>query len=371
MPRVVIAGGGVIGCATAYYLARGGADVTVIERGDLGSESSSAAAGMLAPLSDEGADRGPDFQALSLDSFALYDTLLDELAETGIDLRYTRSGVLHLALADHEAAALRHRMDAQQHLAPDNRFLTGDDLRAAEPQASPAAVAGLLSPSEHYLDPKRLVLALAEASRRLGVRFLTGTAVTSLLRKNGSPTGVRAGGAVFTADAVLLAGGAWTARLARSIGVNVPVYPVRGQMLSLRGPAEPLRRIIWGERAYLLPREDGQTFVGATVEDVGFRKRTTGSGLAQLRRTAAELVPTLASATVVNHWVGLRPASPDGLPMLGRLPGFDNAWVATGHFRNGILLTPITGQLMAEGILAGTPPARLAPFSPDRFSLDS
>ncbi len=366
MADVVIVGGGVIGCASAYFLARSGASVTLIERGQLGSEASGAAAGMLAALSDEGGTRGPEFQQLCLDSLTLYETLLPELAATGVDLRYSRAGVLHLALDAHEATALRRRYDEQRGLAPENLWLEGAALRAQEPQTNPRAVAGLLSPREHYLDPQRLVLALAEAARRAGVRIETGCSVKALAPEGGRVR-VETEDGSFDADSVLLAGGPWTAELAATLGAVVPVTPVRGQMISLRGPSTPLRHIVWGEPAYLLPREDGQTFVGATVEQAGFVKETTAEGLAKLRAAAATLVPELADADLVRSWAGLRPSTPDGLPILGQLRGHDNIWVATGHYRNGILLAPITGQLMAEGILAGKAPERLQPFSPARF----
>jgi glycine/D-amino acid oxidase-like deaminating enzyme len=139
-------------------------------------------------------------------------------------------------------------------------------------------------------------------------------------------------------------------------------------MLALAGPATPLRRVVWGERAYLVPRENGMTFVGATVEDVGFRKRNTIAGVRRLRRGAVGLAPGLGMARQVSAWAGLRPGSPDGLPIIGRLPGWENAWVSTGHFRNGILLAPISGRLLAESISAGRPSAELAPFSPARFA---
>ncbi len=176
MPDVVIVGGGVIGCATAMFLADQGASVTVLERGELAGEASGAAAGMLAALSDEGGDRGPAFQALCLDSLALYQTLLPQLETTGVDLRYRSTGVLHLALTDDEATHLRRRYDDQRSLAPENQWLEGAELFKAEPEASRRAVAGLLSPREHYLDPQRLVLALAVRRPRHGRKDRDGDA---------------------------------------------------------------------------------------------------------------------------------------------------------------------------------------------------
>lgn len=368
MPRVVIVGGGIIGCAAAYYLAGAGASVTLLERGAFAGEASGAAAGMLAALSDEGGDRGPDFQQLCLESLALYEDLLPELGKTGIDVRHSRGGVLHLALSQREAVSLQQRFQAQRENAPENLWLEGSDVFGEEPQASPAATAALLSPREHSLDARQLTLAFAAAARSAGAVLEEGIAVRGFLRTKGKVTGVLANGQRYEADAVLLAGGPWTAALAAKLGANVPVRPVRGQMISLRGPAEPLRRVVWGERAYLVPREEGQTYVGATVEEAGFRRRNTAAGVARLRRSAAELVPALAKAELVRAWSGLRPATPDGLPILGPLPGLANVWVATGHFRNGILLAPITGKLVTEGLTSGRVPAQLRPFLPSRFT---
>jgi glycine oxidase len=325
---------------------------------------------MLAALSDEGGDRGPAFQKLCLDSFDLHQELLPELEASGIDLRYRRSGVLHLAMSVPEAGHLRRRFDAQKALSPGMAWLEGEDLRRAEPEVSTKAVAGLLSPEEHYLDPQRLVLALAEACRRHGVQICTDTAPLRFEGRDGRLAAVRTTASRVEAGSVVLAAGPWTARLARRLGAYVPVVPMRGQMLAL-GPALELNHVIWGERAYLVPRENRLTFVGATVEDVGFRKRTTVHAIRSLRRGAEDMIPALKLARTASTWAGLRPGSPDGLPMLGRLPGWANVWVATGHFRNGILLSPVSGKLMAESIAAGRPLERLKPFDPGRFGMEA
>jgi glycine oxidase len=366
VPDVVVVGGGAVGCASAWFLSREGFSVTLLERGELAGEASGAAAGLLAALSDEGGDRGPEFQKLCLDGFDLYQDLLPELEATGIDLRYRRSGLLHLALGDGEAGHLRRRYEAQKPLSPGMRLLEGEDLFREEPEVSRRAVAGLLSPEEHYLDPQRLVLALAEASRREGVDIRTEAPVLRMTGRGGRLTSVSSPDGRVEATHFVLAAGPWTAALARRLHSFVPVVPMRGQMLAL-GPATPLNHVIWGERAYLVPRENNLTFVGATVEDVGFRKRTTVEAIRRLRRGAEALVPGLRLARMASTWAGLRPGSPDGLPMLGRLPGWSNVWVATGHFRNGILLAPITGKLIAESLAAGRAAARLKRFDPSRF----
>jgi glycine oxidase len=224
----------------------------------------------------------------------------------------------------------------------------------------------MLSPEEHYLDPQRLVLALAEAARRRGVDIRTEAPVVRMGGRAGRLTWARTPRESVSASHFVLAAGPWTAALARRLRSQVPVVPMRGQMLAL-GPATELRHVIWGEEAYLVPRENNLTFVGATVEDVGFRKRTTVEAIRRLRRAAEAMVPGLKLARLASTWAGLRPGSPDGLPMMGLLPGWSNVWVATGHFRNGILLAPITGKLIAASIALGTPVPELRPFDPQRF----
>jgi glycine oxidase len=364
---VVIVGGGIIGCATAYYLSRAGASVVVLERGDIAGEASGAAAGMLAALSGEAGERGPDFDALCLSSQAMYDSLVPELATTGVDIRHQRTGVMHVALTNATASELKARFEFAASRGARATWLEHMALLHAEPQLSPRAVAGYVTPNEQYVDPRLLTQALAEASRREGAIVVPNSPVMRFKRSHGAITSVSTPTATYDCDTLLLAAGPWTLFLAKRLGAHIPVRPVRGQMLSLNGPSTSLRHMIWGDHAYLVPREDGQTFVGATVEEVGYRSRTTMSGIAGLHRGAAGLVPSLASASQRRAWAGLRPASLDGLPVMGRLPKWDNVWVSTGHFRNGILLAPASGELMARSILQGVPDPMLAPFSPERF----
>lgn len=370
MPDVVIVGGGIIGCATAYYLAKEGASVTVLERGPIGDEASGAAAGMLAALSSEGGERAPAFDRLLLESSDLYQSLVPELRKTGIDFHYRRTGVFHLALNDDEAAALRERYEARRKHTDDLRWLDGpSEVLHEEPEANPRAVAAMGSSREEYVDPRRITEALAAAASSLGATVEANAPVTRLRRRDaGRLRGVSTARATYDADTVLLAAGPWTYALAKRLGATIPVRPVRGQMLSLGGPRTPLRHMIWGNHAYLVPREDGQTYVGATVEEAGYRKRTTKAGIGSLRRGAIELVPGLRNARQRRAWAGLRPGSPDGMPIMGKLPGWDNVWVSTGHFRNGILLAPLSGLLVAKSITAAKPDAQLVTFDPARFN---
>lgn len=365
MSSVIVVGGGVIGCATAYYLARDGADVTVMERGDVSGEASGAAAGVLATLSDHGA-HPPFFNRLCADSLRMFDDLLPVLAETGIDVRHRSVGLLEPAVAESEIADLEAQF-ARKRSQDGVRWLDGTQARSLEPGLSPRTRAAILTPATRYLDPQRLTQAFAAAARREGVTIHEHEGVTRFLRRGDRLRGVRTTNRIYEADEIVIAGGPWTTALANRLGANIPVRPVRGQMMSLEGPEMALRHIISGVRALLVPREDGQTYVGATVEEAGYRKHTTVTGLRGLRAGGAAIVPALANATLRRAWAGLRPATPDALPVMGRLPGWRNAWVSSGHFRTGILLSAVSGKLMAQAIATGREDALPRELTPARF----
>ena len=360
---VIVAGGGVIGCSIAYYLACEGVSVAVVERGEIGGEASGAAAGMLAPLAE--VEEGGPFQQLSLDSLRLFPALTETLrSETGIDVEYLPSGILRLAVSDKEERRLRA-------LAADStglplHWLTQDELHTFEPALSMQIRGALYSPLERQVNADRLVQAFARGAARHGAKLRRHLRISGLLMRNSRVTGVRTSDGVMAADHVVLATGPWTRRLAASLGVDLPVFPVRGQMMALPSRSS-LRHIVWGSDGYLVPKANGLVFAGATVEKVGFRRQTTLAGLRSLRDMASSLAPRLAALAPVDSWAGLRPGSADGRPLLGSLPGWDGVSVATGHYRNGILLSPITGRLIARSIIDGSPDEAMAPFSPARF----
>ncbi|MDP2674054.1 MAG: glycine oxidase ThiO [Dehalococcoidia bacterium] len=366
MADVVIVGGGVIGCASAHYLTKAGAGVALLEKGEVAGEASGAAAGMLVP--PPWAAASGDFRDLCLASLRLYPALVGSLLdETSIDVQYLEAGLLVPAESEPAAAALRqvacHGGDEVVPL----EWVEGEPLRRLEPGLSPALPGAAYSPSQRHVNPGLLTQALARGAVGRGATLRQGAGVSAFLRRGGRVTGVRTGaGDTVAADYVVLAAGSWTGRLARRLGAKVPTPPMRGQMLAYRSNA--VRHMIWGEDGYLVPKAGGFLFAGATVEDAGFRPRTTGRGLAGLRRMARSIVPSLRHGEVASAWAGLRPGSPDGLPVIGRLPGWENVYVATGHFRNGILLGPITGKLIAQLITGGRTEVPLAPFDPARFS---
>jgi glycine oxidase len=243
----------------------------------------------------------------------------------------------------------------------------GTPLRGLEPALADSVLGAAYSPQGHHVNSGFLTQALAQGAAARGAVLKQGTAAAGFLRPGSRVAAVRTSdGDTIAADYVVLAAGPWTQRLARRLGVDVPTRPMRGQMLAYHSTA--VRHIVWGEDGYLLPKPGGFLFAGATVEDVGFRPGTTGRGLAEVRRMATAMVPALRYPEVASDWAGLRPGSPDGRPIIGRLPGKDNVFVATGHFRNGILLGPITGRLIAQLITEGKTELPLEPFSPSRFA---
>jgi glycine oxidase len=365
MPSVIVVGGGVIGCATAYYLAREGADVTVLERGEVSSEASGAAAGVLATLSDHG-EHPPFFNQLCDESLRLFDEVLPVLAETGIDVRHRSVGLLEPAVAEDEIPALKAQFERHKDRRG-VRWLDGGQARSMEPGLSPETLAAIFTPDTRYLDPQRLTQAFSEAARREGVTICEHEPVSRFLRRGDRLRGVQTANGTYKADEIVITGGPWTTALANKLGANIPVRPVRGQMMSLEGPPRPLQHILMG-RALVIPREDGQTYVGATLEEIGFRKRNTVSALRALRSGAAAMVPALADAKQRRAWAGLRPATPDALPVMGRIPGWRNAWVSSGHFRTGILLSPLSGKRMAHAIATSSDDELPPELSPLRFA---
>ena len=366
----VIVGGGVVGCAVARALAARGRRVLVLERGRPCSEASWAAAGMLSPLG-EALEPGP-FLALALDSMARWPAFAAELEEeSGTSVGFRACGKLLLAFDDAGRAALRERRRWQEAEGFEVAWLEGDGVREVEPAASRAAAAALHLPRDGQVDNRALGEALWRAAEARGCRFALGETVASLVTDGTRTAGVRtAGGTTVEAGAVVVAAGAWSGGLA-GLPRPVPVRPVRGQMLALRADRPLLRGVVAAPGAYLIPREDGpastRVLVGATMEEAGFARGTTPDAVAALRDAAVRAVPTLADAEVVETWGGLRPGTPDDLPVLGPDPGIAGLHWATGHFRNGILLAPATGVRVAEGVVGAAGPDAFDGFAPDRF----
>ena len=351
--KVIIVGGGVIGCSTGYHLQAAGADVVVLERGEIGGEASGAAAGMLiAPIDDTENEAINELRRASL---AMYPELIERVQDlSGIDVEYKRPGMLRTAMTPGSARGLKAVAARQDGL----EWIDAADVRRVEPALSEDILGATYSEGDADLNQGLWTNALAKAAAVLGAEIRRDVTVTGV-----SDRGVRTSEGIVEGDAVVIAAGPWTGGVRSGFAIKTP--PMRGQMIAYR--SNLLRHAVWGEHGYLVPKRHGFLWAGATVEDAGFRKRTTERGVAGLKAMASRYVPGLKEAEVSSAWAGLRPGSPDGLPVIGRVPGRENVYVAAGHFRNGILLAPVTGALVAEMVLEGRLDERLAPFRPERF----
>jgi glycine oxidase len=364
---IVIVGGGVIGLSIARALAqRGERDVMLIERGQPGAEASWAAGGILAPQVE--ADRADDFFRLAAAGRDLYPAFAESLREeTGIDVQLDRTGTLCLGFTAEEEAELRSRRDWQSGEGLGVEWLTGDEARRIEPCISEQVRCALRLPNDYQVDNRRLIRALLKANERLGVRVIADCNVSELLIENEKVRGVDTSDGFVAAPLVVLAAGAWTS-LINSSGMALPkLEPVRGQMLCYETRLPIARHVIYGSHGYLVPRSDGRLLAGSTTEWAGFDKRVTEEGVRAIRSMAIEIAPALAQLTPVDSWAGFRPRAKDDLPVLGPCKEIAGLFYATGHYRNGILLAPITAQLIAAAIVDGATPAMLAAFSADRF----
>lgn len=364
---VAIVGGGVIGCAIAYYLSKSGVDVAVFERGEIGAEASSAATGLLAPL---GPLSGPGpFADLMLGSFAMFPTLVSELEEaSGIHLEYEQTGALRIVRNTKHISNLSKRMLAWQPLGLEMYWLTGDEARQLEPLLAPDVCAAIFAPEESQIKASHVVKAFAMAAINQGATLYSYSKITGIQHHKAKVTGVYTSqGERIACNHLVIANGVWAAHCSEWLHVPIPIIPQRGQALSLHQPSEPLRHIIFGEAAYLTPKSEQMIIVGATKEEVGFNKNTTVDGLSWLLNTAIRLSPALESCTLDCMWAGLRPRTPDNQPILGPTPGWENVTLAVGHGSTGIILSAITGQTISELIITGQSPQILQPFSLTRF----
>lgn len=361
----IVIGAGVIGSATALRLAQAGQKVLVLERSIPGAEASSAAAGILGPQM-EGSEDDPLFH-LGLDSREAYPAFAEEILElSGIDIGFRRSGLLRVALEEEDRAQLEARFAWQRNSGLEVERLGGDEARRLEAGLSPRVAAALYFPREGRVDPRALARALPLAATRAGAHFRT-SAVRRVLVDRGRAKGVElSDGEGIASDAVVVAAGAWTSKVE---GLRLPekaIEPLRGQMVELHHPELKLERIVFSSRGYVVPRSGGRFVAGSTMERAGYERRVTAEGALRILDQAIAALPSLSKAEPISFWAGLRPCPLDGLPLIGstRIEGL---FLCSGHHRNGILLTPLSAALLAQAVLEGREPARLAPFSPRRL----
>ena len=361
-PDAVVLGGGIIGAAVAYELAKEGRRVLLLEKGPVGRQASWAAAGLLTPI--HLAEYPAPLAELCAESQKLYEPWVRELGAPEVEYRAT--GALLLIFDDRDARDAATLEAWRRNRSQPAERLDAAAARAAEPKISPDVRGALLLPDIAQVRNHRLTRALAEAAKRLGAEVRTETEAVGFLRVPGRINGVKtARGDVFAGETVVAAG-AWSGDLVASIGLDLPVRPVRGQMVLLEGPPDALKRSILSRDSYLIPRADGRILLGSTMEEAGFDATTTADGVAHLLAQGKRLVPEIGGFAVGGAWAGLRPATADRLPFLGRAAGFGGLILATGHFRNGILLAPVTGKIVADLVAGRTPSLDLAPFRPGR-----
>lgn len=383
---VVVVGGGVIGLAIARSLVRRNARVLLIERGEmLGAESSRAAAGMLAPQSE--ANRADEFFALACASREMYPSFAESLREeTGIDIELERTGTLYLAFTEKDEREIRHRYQWQKQAGLGVEYLTAEEVRALEPCVSPLVRAALLFPFDVQVENRRLVGALVASLENSNTQIWTGANVEALRIADGRTLGVETSRGFVRAPVVVVACGAWTSFIkvknasgdhnGESGGVSsnndealtASIRPMRGQMLCFQTQERAVRHVLYSPRGYLVPRLDGRVLAGSTTEDAGFDKRVTDAGTRAILTHVGEIAPALIDEMqLIDSWAGLRPYAADEQPIIGADRDVRGLFYATGHYRNGILLAPITGEVVAEMILENTSSPLVEAFTPDRF----
>jgi glycine oxidase len=362
-PDVLIAGGGIVGLSAACELARKGARCVVFDRGAIGREASWAAGGILSPQ----AETLPNSPLLPLALLARdrHVRLAEELrAQTGVVVEHERGGVLSLAFSRTEEEALEGLVDAQRELGLRAEMVARAGIAAIEPAAHRDSLAAALFPDDHRVDNRRLLLGLKALAESRGVELREGTNVRGIEVRDGRVAALRTDDSRIEAGAVINALGAWASQLDEALGP--PMRPVKGHMMCLvGGPA--MRHVVYGNHGYIVPRRDGRLIVGSTMEEAGFDTRVTEEGIAHLVAIAARIAPETSKAAIAEKWTGLRPATPDGLPVIGG-GGAIGLVIAGGLFRNGILLGPLVGEIAAALALGETPEHDLTPFDPARFA---
>ncbi|GHO85103.1 glycine oxidase ThiO [Dictyobacter formicarum] len=366
---VIIIGGGVIGCSIAYFLRKANREVMLFERGEIGQQASGAAAGLLAPLGPipgQGA-----FADLLLASFQQFPALVPELeGMSGLQLGYTQTGSIRVARNARRLARLKQRFETWQAFDLKLAWLNGDEARQREPWLAPNVCGAIYVPAEAQINAAQLVQAYAIAAGKLGAQLHTQTPVVRLLHNGKKVVGVETSqGGIITCKHLVLTAGAWSDQLSSSIGINLPVHPLKGQMIALPMLKPSLQHIIFGESIYVIPRNN-EILVGATKEEKGFSIAVTHAETDQLYKKALRLIPTLSTQDIERSWAGIRPATPDSHPIFGPVNGWENLVLACGHNGIGILLSPLTGRSIAEYIVTGRLPALLQPFQATRFHKD-
>lgn len=364
-PDLIVVGSGVIGSAVAYYAARSGLSVSVLEARKFGGQGSSVAAGLIAPSPQITGDT--PFSRLASASLALFPRLRDQLLdETGIDIQLDPRGALRVAVSEDDAHEQQRLLPVKQQLGFNLSWLSPCETRTLEPTLSERIHGAVYGPDEAQINTLRLLAAYRAGAEQHGARFLK-MQVMELAKDGRKVMGVLTPDGSLGAGHVVIAGGAWAGQLAEVLRAHVPIQPQRGQLVVMRNTLSAPRHIIfWGD-VYLAPQIGGAVTIGAANDYPGFVLHPTAEGVARLLKQALEAFPDLASAPFLGARAGLRPRTPDKLPIIGPIPGWEGISVAAGHNSNGLLFSAITGQAIAALVMQAPTPLDLNPYRPDRF----
>lgn len=358
MVEIIVVGGGVIGLLSALVLAQAGCQVTILEKNAEAIESSWAGGGIISPMYPW--RYSPAVTALAQLAQAEYPNLSQQLLSmTGIDIELNPCGMLMLE-ADDQRDALVWGHQYQQNLIP----LVTEDIRQLSPLLADFEK-GVWLPNIANVRNPRLLRALMQAVAQLDVRYVNHTHIVHWHQKEGRITAIESNsGAIYRADSYVITAGAWSGQLLAALTIAMPVKPIKGQMILYKLPEQLLKQIVLHQGQYLIPRLDGHILCGSTIENTGFEKQTTAEALVLLKKSAERIMPLLSQYQPIKQWAGLRPASPNGIPYIGRVPQFTNLWVNAGQFRNGLVLAPASAKLLADLMLE-----RKASVSPEPYQL--
>jgi glycine oxidase len=366
--RVLILGGGVIGLATAFELSRRNYNVTVLEKTICGGQASGAAAGMLAPYSEIGEDPD-DFFQLCLDSLRMYKKWQADVKEIAqMEFEFTESGSLHAVYHDADVLALETRQSWQREWGAKAELISGEKLWKMEPELSKKVKAAMYYPEEAHVFAPDYVKALEVACRLNGVNIIDQLEQVEVMDWSQSITVRAKNGQEFNGDRLIICSGAWSGELEETFGVRIPVYPIRGQICAYEVPVTQIKHIVYTSQGYLVPKANGTLVNGASEDIAGFQTEVTDKGIARLTNWNKHVFPFLENQTPFHTWAGLRPATQDGFPLIGKLEEAPLVVFATGHYRNGILLSPITAVAVADLLDEKQPYKPLRSCKPERFT---